>query len=390
MATLAAPRVTGLQARSAQKKTDGLRGFVTGARSAYSRFREKGAIGGRGRLGRGLKRAWESSAGGVVRAGLRSVPGVSQYAGLAGSALFGKAASRRGGQTVSVRDPASGKTITRRFESGRVRGTKQVRKLGQAGAGALMQRLAQRSPERATKFFGKKVGQFAGTAAVAGGGALAVGALRKLRAWQRAPKLRERTLKEFKRSPEAARIYSKQRESLQRRNAPIQQANRASRQRQVQSGQRRFAAREQTITPRGYKPTGRRPTITRGYQRQLGRVAPTTIRQRGAVRRYAGGSTAAVSPYRGAARVSTYRPSTSKAAVSQRGRTRYTRSGSTYVSKSGRGGLSISPGLGSTSRSYQAMGQRASYRAKRPASTRPTYSTPKRSYAEFRRGVKVS
>ncbi len=390
MATLAATRTLGLQARPAQTKAGegGLRGLVTGAKSAYSRFRREGLIGKRtGKVGRFLQKRWQGTTGSILRAGAGALGPLGTRASSVGDILFGARRTQQSrGQTVKVRDPASGKMITRRFRTGRVRGQKEARKLGGMAVGMAAQAYAKSSPESAYKFFGSKAGKFAGAAAGAAGGALAVGALKKFRAWQRAPKLRERTLKEFKRSPAAARIASRQRKALQARNRPIQRANIASRRREVLKGRSAFAKRERTITPRGYQARRQAP-ITRGYNRQIGRVAPTTIGRMPTARQYAGGSSAARDPYTGAARVSTYRPSTSTAAMGQRGRTRYTPSGSTYVAPSGRG--TVSRYKTPTRRAPTPKGSypsRAAYR--RPTSPRP--SAPKRSYASFRSQVKVS
>lgn len=373
MATpLAATRTLGLQARPAQKKTGGLRGFVTGAKSAYQRFRAEGLATKRtGKVGEFLQKRWRGLTGTVIRAGASAIPGGSRV-GAVGDILLGAKRSRRKGQTVNVRDPFTGTDISRTFAPKAYRGEKTARKLGRSLPGLAAQQAFKRRPESTFKFLTSKAGKIAAGAAGALGAEVGVRAYRGFRRWQRAPELRARTLKEWRKSPEHARTVSRQRKALQARNMPIQRANIASRRRQIEEGQSAFAARERTITPRGFRDTGRRPTITRGYQRQIGRVAETTIRQRGEVQRFGGGSTAARTPYRGAARISTYRPSTSSAAMSQRGRWRGTSSGSTYVSKSGRGGIS-----------YFGTPSRAPSRS-------PSRSTPKRSYASFRSQVKVS
>lgn len=387
--TLAAPSVQGLQARPAQQKAGGLRGFATRAKSAYARFRTEGLAGKRtGKVGEFLQQRWRGLTGTVIRAGASAIPGGSRV-GAIGDILLGAKRSRRKGQTVNVRDPFTGTDISRTFAPKAYRGEKTARKLGSSLPGLAAQQAFKRRPESTFKFLASRTGKIAAGAATALGAELGVRAYRGFRRWQRAPKLRERTLKEFRKSPEHARIVSRQRKALQARNLPIRQANIAARQRQLQQGRSAFAARERTITPRGFRDTGRRPTITRGYQRQIGRVAETTIsRQRGEVQRFGGGSTAARAPYRGAARISTYRPSTSSAAMSQRGRWRGTSSGSTYVTKTGRGGISY---FGTPSRrAPTARGSYPSRAAYRPPTRAPSRSAPKRSYASFRSQVKVS
>lgn len=417
---MAATRALGLQARpvkpkrSLREKASGLKQRVT---SAYASYREKGLVGGRtGKPGKWLQDRWRGLPGTIIRGGLSAVPGGSRVS-LGVDALLGSKRRERKGQTVNVRDPFTGTNITRTFDPKSYRGEGVAAKLGQSAPGLIAQQAYKMNPKGTLRFLASGAGRIAAGAATAAGAELGVRAYRGIRRKLREPELKARTLKEWKKSPEARVIRTKQRKERQARNAPIMRANVAARKQQLQQGRSAFAAREKLITSRsGYQSYNRsRPTITRGYNRQIGRVAPTTIRQRGAVRQYAGGSTAAVTPYRGAAKVSTYRSSTSRAAMGQRGRTRYTSSGSSYVSPSGRGTFNVmgssrsqtssprprSSGFASPSRATYAnpyagtkagIGYKPSYArgSSSLSSSTPSRSSSSRTYAQFRSKVKVT